>query len=1042
MKLPFKALWLLSLCLFATVLSAQTVKPDYIDGEIYLKYRDAFPIEELTNEKVAGNLPGIPSPNLHPYGIIKYENPFIAADDIGLKHILRVYFSNAEKINGLIDQLNALPFIEYAEAIPYNTLGYTPNDLGANTAGGQYYLYTIKAREAWDISKGSSAIKVAIVDDALQVTHTDLFDNIWRNPGEISGNGIDDDKNGYIDDIYGFDVADGDNDPAHPNTNFTHGTHVGGIAGASTDNSKGVASIGFNISLMGVKCTRNSQTNTQSIPFGYEGINYAVSAGANIINCSWSSSGTSSTNEAVISYALSKGCTIVAAAGNDGVSSVRYPAAYTGVLAVASTDQGDPKSGFSNYGTWIDISAPGANIYNTVADTRVYYYLSGTSMASPMVAGLLGLMKSHNPNLTRSQLEGCLLSSADNIDSKNSAYIGQLGSGRINAEKALQCVATSLIAVPKAQIQSSTTIACPNTQVQFFGNSTAGSGFSYKWYFTGGNIDTSTLQNPQVTYTTVGTYDVSLVVKNANGTDSITLKNYINIGPNGTEVIFSRDFETGSLATMGFTIDNPDTSTTWNIATVNSSRLGTKALRMPFYSYNKVGQRDGLITPVIDLTNNWGATLTFDHSYRRQSSTKIDSLIIYGSIDSGKTFPYRLAAYAENGTLNFATKGDIASSFGPSSSTDWCYESLAGSECKTIDLTGFEGQRNFRIKFEAYNGYGNNLYIDNMSVRAFCSQYNTSKPVASFRNDDTAFCLPKLVQFMDSSKNFATSRKWYFEGGLPSFSTEKNPSVSYTTAGQYDVKLVVGNQYGEDSLELNNYIIAESAPIIDITAGKTTLCPGEGTTMIATGAKDYLWSPVFAINTIYNDTVNVAPPYTNTYNVLGTSINGCTGTKSITITVLAGLGTVGITKVGDSLIASNSKAISFQWLLNGAEINGEIGKSFRPTAQGNYAVRATDSLGCQNTSANYYNASGISVGEVNGEDKLTIYPNPASKQLFISGLEAGQPTTVTITDIAGRRVMELLLETNQLDIATLTPGVYFVTLGQNGRHTVKKLLVE
>lgn len=1043
MKLPFKALWLLSFTFFALVSGAQIIKPGYTDGEIYLKYIDSYPIEELTQGNTTGELPGISNPVfLQNFGIVSFQNPFIAADDIGLKHVLRVYFTNAQKINELLEQLNALPFIDYAEAIPYNTLGYTPNDLGNNTAGGQYSLYTIKAREAWDISKGSSAIKVAIVDDALQINHTDLNDNVWRNPGEIAGNGIDDDKNGYIDDIYGFDVADKDNDPAHPSTAFTHGTHVGGIAGATTDNGRGVSSIGFNISLIGVKCTNNNQSNTQAIPFGYEGVTYAANAGADIINCSWSSSGSSTTNEAVINYALSKGCLIVAAAGNDNVSTVRYPANYNGVLAVASTDQGDPKSGFSNYGTWIDISAPGANIYSTVANSNVYYYLSGTSMASPLVAGLLGLMKSHNPNITKAQLEGCLLSTADNIDSKNASYIGQLGSGRINAEKALQCVNNTLVAAPKARIQSSSTVACPNTQVQYLGSSSAGTATSYKWYFPGGSPATSSLQNPMVNYSTLGTFDVSLVLSNANGSDSVTLKNYINIGPNGTEVIFSRDFETGSLASMGFTIENPDTSATWNIATVNGSRLGTKSLRMPFYSYSRVGQRDALITPVIDLTNSWGATLTFDHSYRRQSSTKIDSLIIYASIDSGKTFPYRLAAFAENGSLNFAIKADIASSFGPTSPSDWCYESLSGSECKTIDLTGFEGQRDVRLKFEAYNAWGNNLYIDNMSVRAFCSQYNTSKPVASFRNDDTGFCIPKLVQFMDSSKNFPLSRKWYFEGGTPSFSTEKNPTVSYTTPGQFDVKLVVGNQYGEDSLELNNYIIAESAPTIDITAEKTTLCPGQNTTMIATGAKDYFWSPVFAINTLDNDTVIVSPPSTNTYKVVGTSDNGCTGSKSITITVLSGPGTVGITKVGDSLFASNSKAISFQWLFNGAEIQGETGKSYKPTVQGNYAVRATDSLGCQNTSVNYFIASGVSVAEVDGEDKLTIYPNPASKQLFISGLEEGQPSTVTIIDIAGRRVMETVLDTHQLDIGALTPGVYFVSLGQNGRYAVKKLLVE
>lgn len=1037
-----QALCLLCFALLAGVLQAQTIHPWHLDGEVYVKYKNSYtmPAHGAGGVYKTASLPGVDADIAKLYGVTAIQSSFFAAKSTGLTHILRVSLDKY-KTGEFIKFLQGFSFIDYAEPVPYNVTGYTPNDLGGNgSAGGQWFLWKIQAQQAWDYSKGDSTVTVAIVDDELLVYHPDLFDNVWRNPGEISGNGIDDDNNGYIDDIYGYDVADRDNNPVHTNTAFTHGTHVGGIVGATTDNSTGIASIGYNVSLIGVKCTYNNQSSVVSIPMGYEGITYAANAGANIINCSWSSGFYSATADSVINYANSMGCLVFAAASNDGVEQIRYPAAYNGVIAVASTEQNDTKSDFSNYGTWVDISAPGRAIRSTLVGSTPYGNLDGTSMATPLVAGLAGLMKSHNKYATNAQLQQCLLSSADDISSQNPSYTGKIGSGRINAEKALQCMNATLNQPPVAKIESSVSIACPNAQVSFSGTSVKGPATGYQWYFPGGSPSSSTLQNPVVSYTGLGTYDVTLVVTNSQGKDSLTLKDYIDISAYGREEIFSRDFETGTLADMGFTVENPDNGITWGIGNVGGNG-SSKALYMNFYSYSAVGQRDALITPVINLGTHANTRLFMQHAYRRQNNNSRDSLIIYASTDGGASYPYIVAAFGEDGTYKFATGSNLATPFTPNASNSWCFEAVAAAGCIDLDLSDFDGQTNVRLKFESYNGFGNNLYIDNLQITGLCAGFNTKKPTVDFSNSDTVFCVPATVKFRDESKDFPASYQWFFEGGAPSSSTAKNPQVVYNTPGTYNVKLVVQNAFGSDSIELNDYIVCSPFPTVGVSAQKTTLCKGESTILTATGADTYSWTPVFAISSTTADEVTVNPPSSVVYKVKGTSSLGCSETQSVSITVLPGPSVTTITRSGDTLFASNSNpTVSFQWLLNGGPINGATSKSYKPDVFGNYAVRVTDTFGCANNSIGYL-FSGLGVGDVN-DSKINIYPNPAKDQLFVDGLEAGT-AGITVTDVLGRSVLQQeIINLKAVNVSALSPGVYLVLIRQGETTATRKIIIE
>jgi subtilisin family serine protease len=254
---------------------------------------------------------------------------------------------------------------------------------------------------------------VAIVDTGVQVDHPDLKNNIWVNTAEQGGKpGVDDDGNGYVDDVYGWDFRN--NRPNAIDDN-EHGTHCAGIIGAEM-NGKGTVGVSPLVKIMPLKFLGADGSGDTATAIA--AINYAVDNGAKVISNSWGGGGRSQLLEEAITRAVAKGVLVVAAAGNsasnnDSVAS--YPANYPGVISVASTDRNDALSSFSNYGSATTrIAAPGSDIYSTVIGSS-YAYLSGTSMATPQVSGALALALALRPNKTRAEIEAALCSSAKKI---------------------------------------------------------------------------------------------------------------------------------------------------------------------------------------------------------------------------------------------------------------------------------------------------------------------------------------------------------------------------------------------------------------------------------------------------------------------------------------------------------------------------------------------------------------------------------------------------------------------------------------------------
>ena len=371
-------------------------------------------------------------------------------------HVVPVY--EIEESEVLIAAMEREPSIEFVVPNYQYMLAIEPDDTYYSSL---WYLDQINAPEAWDTTTGSSDVVIAVLDSGIDVDHPDLASNIWVNSGDVAGNSVDDDGNGYVDDTYGWDFIEDSNDVAPKfddgwtQAGINHGTAVAGVAGAVGDNAIGVTGLAWDVGIMSVRVLDGAGVgDTRAV---YNGIRYAVDNGADFINLSFVGDSEDTLLTSAISEAAAAGVVVFAAAGNNNVNlndSPRYPVCSENVIGVGGTDQNDNRlllssggsvTGGSNYGTdCIDISAPATNFMSTVfydpANSFDEYYLagwSGTSLASPLVTAAAALLKANNSSLTGDQIVETLLDAADTITFTNADMTGSLGSGRLNIGAAL-----------------------------------------------------------------------------------------------------------------------------------------------------------------------------------------------------------------------------------------------------------------------------------------------------------------------------------------------------------------------------------------------------------------------------------------------------------------------------------------------------------------------------------------------------------------------------------------------------------------------------
>ncbi|MEM7509391.1 MAG: S8 family serine peptidase [Bacteroidota bacterium] len=517
MRIPH-LLFLLLASLSVQGLIGQNALPTFEEGSLFIKVEDdanvTLPEFDGAVDQVAiRSIEGL-SELVRDYDIYYLKHPFKTKSPL-LENIYEVKFRKPSSRSDLQASFQDLGYIEYAEGVPVYRSHFTPNDYEPLR---QPYLPIINAEEAWTLSQGSEDVVIAIVDDAIQLNHEDLGPNIWVNPGEVPDNGIDDDGNGFVDDVNGYNVAFRDNNPSPRNNDLFHGTLVSGCAAAATNNGEGIAAIGFNCSIMAVASSRQGENITNSL----QGIDYAIATGADIVNMSFGGPGFSITVSRLIEAGYQQGIIFVGSSGNSGEDEANYPASYNHVISVGATTFTDRVANFSTVNSSVDIMAPGQNIFTTAINSSdgTYNSTSGTSFSAPIISGVLGLMKSINPCLTPDQAETFLKQTAVNIDALNPALVGKIGAGRVDAAAAVAAVQPTQL--PVANFTSELPDGCSNDVRFIFGDdeSLESCPSSLFWVVSNdkGFANTSTELNPVFQLPDSATYTVQLIVNNALGT--------------------------------------------------------------------------------------------------------------------------------------------------------------------------------------------------------------------------------------------------------------------------------------------------------------------------------------------------------------------------------------------------------------------------------------------------------------------------------------------------------------------------------------------
>lgn len=419
-----KSIFVFAVMLLSAVnLFAQKSKEVYVKDELLVKFKDgtasraAVETHQLTGAKILEEFP-----------------------DLGWQ---RIKLPNGMSVSSAENRYKNFADVETAQPNYYYHLLTTPNDAQFASL---YGMTKISAPQAWDMQTGSSAVVVADIDTGMKMTHEDLVPNLWVNTGEIAGNNIDDDANGYIDDVNGYDFYFNDSNPTDENG---HGTHTAGTIGAKGNNSLGVTGVNWNVKIMPIKIYDAGGTTSTSTMLinAYNYIRTMKNRGVNIKatnnsygGCNEACGYDQATKDAL--DALGDADVLQAfAAGNNGTNNDTtpfYPSNYTSpsIISVASSNSADTRSGFSCFGaTTVDLAAPGSGILSTIMTGTGYGNLSGTSMATPHVAGSAALVAAQHPTLSAASIKATLMNNVDNLAAWNGVV---KSNGRLNVFKAIQ----------------------------------------------------------------------------------------------------------------------------------------------------------------------------------------------------------------------------------------------------------------------------------------------------------------------------------------------------------------------------------------------------------------------------------------------------------------------------------------------------------------------------------------------------------------------------------------------------------------------------
>ncbi len=764
----------------------------------------------------------------------------------GIDRMYMADFSENTDLTKMIKKLNNDPRVEYAEPNYIYHTTEIPNDpdlgelWGFHNTGqnGGTVDADIDAPEAWDIQTGSSNVVIAVIDTGVDYTHPDLAGNIWVNEAELNGEaGVDNDGNGFIDDIHGYDFVNDDGDPFD---DHYHGTHCAGTIGAVGDDNIGIVGVNWNVSIMPVKFLSASGSGTTLDAIA--SVEYATVMGADIMSNSWGGGGYSVALEEAISAANDAGILFVAAAGNSGTNndmSPHYPSSYDvpNVVSVAATDRNDNKASFSCYGAGsVDLGAPGVNIYSTKPN-NTYGALNGTSMATPHVAGAAGLIKAQYPSLASDDIKSRLFGGVDIIPSMEGITVT---GGRLNIYNSLEedSVPPAVVSTLNTSSATYNSVALSWIAVGDDGNTGTAGSYDIRYSIseiTEANWDDATQAAgepvPQAASSTElfevtglefnTTYHFALkVIDNVGNASGIS--NVVSETTVSPVIAFYDDMESGTNGWIhSGEYDN------WELGTPTSgpgypySGSNVWATNLSGY-YGADYMNAWLTSPSINLKGVGSAQLMFQHHYYTENY--FDGGIVEISIDGGISWTQITpnGGYPENALSSANPLGSVPA---------YSASSGAGWHQAVFDISEYDGYNNVNIRFRFGTDYSVNSYpgwyIDDVIILGESNGGNVSPTAVAGDDQNVSDADNNGIEAvtLDGSASYdpdgsIASYSWFVDAGPSPIGTSTLLEHDFSV-GTYAITLVVEDDEGATSTDEVVVIVnSNRAPVADAGLGQ------------------------------------------------------------------------------------------------------------------------------------------------------------------------------------------------------------------------------
>ena len=786
----------------ARVLRAAHERPRFHPQRLLVKFRPGLPAQTMDSlARGQGALEVRPFRLARPRGRAASSAAAAAAEN-AVDRWRRVTLRPGTDMRGAMAGFRLDSSVESVEPDYERSIAATPNDpdfsklWGLHNTGqtGGTSNADIDAPEAWDTQTDGSSAVVGVIDTGVAYNHPDLAANMWVNPGEIPGNGLDDDWNGYVDDVHGADFINNDGDPMD---DHSHGTHVAGTIAAVGNNGIGVAGVNWKARIMALKFLGAGGSGSTSD--AVEAVLYASAMGARVTNNSWGGGGFSQALLDAIKTAELRGCLFVAAAGNSASDNdvyASYPSTYEAdnIISVAATDHNDQIAYFSSYGArTVDLGAPGVAIYSTVppfADPSGYDTFSGTSMATPHVAGAAALIFGTIPGLTIQQVKARLLGAAVPIPALQGKTVT---GGRLNVFGSMEADAVAPSAVGDLAVTEAKLRSAILSWTATGDDGMSGTARRYdlrysKTPITVDNFAAATIAagvpSPQSTGTTetftvkglepATTYYFALKVSDNVGNTS-PLSNSPSATTLTPTTYFTDNMESGSgkWTMLGSSGTGPSL---WHI----SSRRATSPTQSFYYGQESTGTYEtnyrnwGAISSIpVDLRCGEEATVTFKNFLKTENwPTYFDQATLWATKDGGETWT-KIRQLSDTVGTAFTTE--------------------------TTALTGYERNRiQVRLLFdtvdEDYNWY-EGWYVDDVKIEALA--VTSGAPVARTAGRYLGVVNQPLV--FDGSDSIdcaggAVTYAWDFGDG--SVGSGSMPTHTYTAPGTYAVTMTVTSAGG------------------------------------------------------------------------------------------------------------------------------------------------------------------------------------------------------------------------------------------------------